>query len=99
MLYAIMAEDVPGTLDKRLQVRPDHVARLTALSDDGRLIVAGPFPAVDCEDPGAAGFTGSLIVAEFETLEDARSWADADPYVVAGVYGDVTIKPFKKVFG
>ncbi|MGB1109023.1 MAG: YciI family protein [Gammaproteobacteria bacterium] len=97
MLYAIIAEDVPGTLEQRLAARPDHVARLKALLDEGRIVLAGPHPAVDAEDPGEAGFTGSLIVAEFATREDAQRWADEDPYVKAGVYAQVTVKPFKKV--
>ncbi len=98
MLYAIIAEDVDNSLQDRLTARPKHLERLTALQDQGRLILAGPHPAIDTEDPGEAGFTGSLVVAEFDSLEDARSWADADPYVAAGVYARVTIKPFKKVF-
>ena len=97
MLYAIVADDVPGSLDKRLAARPAHVERLLALQQEGRLILAGPCPAIDSPDPGAAGFSGSLIVAEFASLEAARAWADADPYVAAGVYGQVTVKPFKKV--
>lgn len=98
MLYAIIGEDVPGSLEKRLAARPAHLERLKALQDEGRMIVAGPCPAIDSPDPGPAGFSGSLIVAEFPSLEDARAWADADPYVAAGVYARVTIKPFKKVF-
>lgn len=98
MLYAIIGEDVPGTLDKRLAARPAHLERLKALQDEGRMIVAGPCPAIDSPEPGPAGFTGSLIVAEFASLDDARAWADADPYVAAGVYATVTIKPFKKAF-
>ena len=98
MLYAIIAEDVPGSLDKRLAARPAHLERLKALQDAGRMILAGPCPAIDSPDPGPAGFTGSLIVAEFASLEEAQSWADADPYVAAGVYAKVTIKPFKKAF-
>ena len=97
MLYAFISQDVPGTLEKRLAARPDHLQRLEQLRDDGRLILAGPHPAIDSEDPGPAGFTGSLVVAEFDSLEEARHWADSDPYVVAGVYADVTVKPFKKV--
>jgi len=97
MLYAIIGEDRPGTLDQRLASRPAHLERLQALQAEGRLILAGPCPAIDSPDPGPAGFTGSLIVAEFASLEAARAWADADPYVAAGVYADVTIKPFKKV--
>lgn len=97
MLYAIIGEDMPGTLEQRLAARPAHVERLLALQQEGRLILAGPCPAIDSPDPGAAGFSGSLIVAEFASLEAARAWADADPYVAAGVYGQVTVKPFKKV--
>ena len=97
MLYAIVGEDRPGTLDQRLAARPDHVARLQALQADGRLILAGPFPAIDAPDPGPAGFSGSLIVAEFESLVAAQAWADADPYVAAGVYEKVTVRPFRKV--
>lgn len=97
MLYAIIGEDRPGTLDQRLASRPAHLERLQALQAEGRLILAGPCPAIDSPDPGPAGFTGSLIVAEFASLEAARAWADADPYVATGVYANVTIKPFKKV--
>jgi hypothetical protein len=97
MLYAIIAEDRPDRLERRLAARPGHLARLEALRQQGRLILAGPHPAIDSEDPGPAGFTGSLVVAEFETLEAAESWADADPYVDAGVYARVTVKPFKQV--
>ena len=98
MLYAIIGKDVPGTLDRRLAARPAHVERLKALQDEGRLIVAGPCPAIDSPDPGPAGFTGSIIIAEFPSLAEAKVWADADPYVAAGVYAEVTIKPFKKAF-
>ena len=98
MLYAIIGEDVSGSLEKRLAARPAHLERLKALQDEGRMIVAGPCPAIDSPDPGPAGFSGSLIVAEFPSLEDAQTWADADPYVAAGVYARVIIKPFKKVF-
>jgi len=98
MLYAIIAQDVDNSLQNRLAARPKHIERLTALQDQGRLIIAGPHPAVDSEEPGEAGFSGSLIVAEFESLKAATDWADADPYVAAGVYASVTIKPFKKVF-
>lgn len=98
MLYAIMSEDVADSLPLRQSVRPAHLQRLQALRDAGRLLLAGPLPAVDNADPGPAGFTGSLIVAEFSSLEDARSWADADPYVAAGVYARVSVKPFKQVF-
>jgi len=97
MLYAIISEDFPGTLDKRLAARPDHLARLDTLKQEGRLVLAGPHPAIDSADPGAAGFTGSLVVAEFESLEQARRWADADPYLAAGVYARVVVKPFKRV--
>ncbi len=97
MFYALMGEDVPGTLDKRLAARAEHLARLQQLKDDGRLLLAGPFPAVDSNDPGPAGFTGSLIVAEFASLAEAQAFADSDPYVAAGVYARVIVKPFKKV--
>jgi len=97
MLYAIISEDVANSLDKRLSVRPAHVARLNQLKDEGRLILAGPHPAIDNEDPGPAGFTGSLIVAEFDSLDAAQQWADDDPYIEAGVYERVKVKPFKKV--
>ena len=98
MLYAIISEDHPGTLNKRLAARPEHLARLEALRDAGRLTLAGPHPAVDSDNPGEAGFTGSLVVAQFNSLEDAQRWADADPYLTAGVYARVTVKPFRKVF-
>ncbi|MCR4304926.1 MAG: YciI family protein [Gallionella sp.] len=98
MWYAIMGQDVPNSLDQRLAARPAHVARLQILQGEGRLLLAGPFPAVDAVDPGAAGYTGSLIVAEFASLTDAQDWAKADPYVAAGVYADVLVKPFRKVF-
>jgi len=98
MLYAIIATDVANSLDNRLTTRPAHLKRLEELQKEGRLIIAGPHPAIDSEDPGEEGFSGSLIVAEFESLEDAKSWADADPYKAAGVYADVIVKPFKKVF-
>ena len=96
MLYAIIAEDVPGSLDKRLAARPAHVERLKALLAEGRLVLAGPHPLIDADDPGPAGFSGSLIVAEFASRELAIAWASADPYVAAGVYARVTVKPFKK---
>jgi uncharacterized protein YciI len=96
MLYAIIAEDKPGTLDKRLAARPAHLERLLALQAEARLILAGPCPAIDSPDPGPAGFSGSIIIAEFASLEAARAWADADPYIAAGVYESVAIKPFKK---
>lgn len=98
MLYAITGQDVPNSLEKRLTARPAHIARLQALQDAGRLILAGPFPAVDSVDPGPAGFSGSLIVAEFASLAEAEAWAKADPYVAGGVYAQVSVKPFKKVF-
>lgn len=98
MLYMIQGQDAPDSLDARLAARPEHLARLQALRDDGRLILAGPCPAIDSNDPGPAGFTGSLIVAEFPSLEAAREWADADPYVAAGVYTAVDVRPFKQVF-
>ncbi len=98
MLYAIIAQDVANSLQDRLAARPEHLERLSALQEAGRLILAGPHPAVDSEDPGENGFSGSLVVAEFESLEAAKSWADTDPYVAAGVYANVTVKPFKKVF-
>ena len=97
MLYAIIAEDVANSLDLRRKARPDHLARLEALKEQGRLVLAGPHPAIDSEDPGPAGFSGSLVVAEFASQEDADAWAQDDPYVAAGVYGRVTVKPFKKV--
>ena len=97
MLYAIISEDQPGSLEQRLAARPDHLERLQALQAEGRLLLAGPHPAIDCTDPGEAGFTGSLVVAEFPSLDDAQAWADADPYIAAGVYAAVTVKPFKKV--
>lgn len=98
MLYAINAEDTPDSLEKRLAARSGHLERLKALQQDGRLVLAGPCPAIDSPDPGPAGFSGSLIVAEFESLAAARAWAEADPYVTAGVYAAVTVKPFRKVF-
>jgi len=94
--YAIYALDHPGSPQARLAARPAHVARLVELRDRGRLLLAGPFPAIDSEDPGPAGFDGSLIVAEFPDLAAARAWADADPYVAAGVYRDVAVRPFRK---
>lgn len=97
MWYAIIAEDAPGTLDKRLEVRPRHLARLEQLKAEGRLLLAGPHPAIDNENPGPAGFTGSLVVAEFDSLSDAEEWADKDPYREYGVYARVSVKPFKKV--
>lgn len=97
MFYAIIAEDKPNTLEQRLQSRPAHLDRLLALKDAGRLLIAGPHPAIDSEDPGTAGFTGSLVVAEFSNLAEAQAWADADPYIKDGVYEKVTVKPYKKV--
>lgn len=98
MLYLIYAQDVPDSLKNRLSVRPAHLARLQALRDEGRLLVAGPHPAIDSNDPGAAGFTGSTVIAEFTSLAAAQAWAEQDPYVAAGVYGEVVVKPFKQVF-
>lgn len=98
MLYAIIARDGPDRLAARRSARPDHLQRLEALQAEGRLVLAGPHPAIDCNDPGEAGFTGSLIVAEFDDLDAARAWADADPYVTAGVYCAVEVKPFIRVF-
>ena len=97
MWYAILGTDNEHSLEARKAARPAHLARLNALRDEGRLLLAGPFPAIDAEDPGPAGFSGSLIVAEFEDLAAARSWADADPYVAAGVYREVSVRPFRKV--
>lgn len=97
MLYAIIATDIPDTLVQRLAARPTHLARLEELKQQGRLILAGPHPAIDNNDPGDAGFTGSLVVAEFDSLAAAQAWADADPYIEAGVYAKVTVKPFKRV--
>ena len=98
MLYSIVGTDTPNSLDKRKAARPEHLARLQALRDAGRLIIAGPFPAIDNVDPDEAGFTGCLIVAEFSSLETAQAWADADPYMATGVYAHVHVKPFKQVF-
>ncbi|WP_028671411.1 YciI family protein [Saccharospirillum impatiens] len=97
MWFSIVCEDVPDSLSLRLSARGEHLKRLEALKDAGRLLLAGPNPAVEANDPGDAGFTGSLIIAEFDSLADARTWADADPYIDAGVYAEVSIKPFKKV--
>ena len=97
MLYAIISQDVENSLEKRLSVRPAHVERLQVLKEQGQLILAGPHPAIDNNEPGPAGFTGSLIVAEFDSLEAAQAWADEDPYIKAGVYDSVIVKPFKKV--
>ncbi|KGQ44378.1 hypothetical protein JP28_05415 [Gallibacterium anatis] len=98
MYYVIFAQDLPGTLQQRLAVREKHLARLSALQQQGRLLTAGPNPAIDDENPGTAGFTGSTVIAEFSSLAEAQNWAAQDPYVEAGVYGDVIVKPFKKVF-
>jgi len=97
MLYAIISQDVENSLQDRLNARPAHLERLEALKNEGRLILAGPHPAIDTNDPGEAGFTGSLVVAEFDSLPSAQAWADADPYISAGVYENVTVKPFKLV--
>lgn len=98
MWYVIFSQDVENSLEKRLNVRPQHLARLQQLQDEGRLLTAGPMPAIDSENPGEAGFTGSTVIAEFASLQEAQSWADADPYIEAGVYANVIVKPFKKVF-
>lgn len=98
MLYAIFGQDVPGSLDTRLAARPAHVARLQSLQDQGRLILAGPFPAVDATDPGPAGYTGTLVVAEFGSLEEAEAWVQSDPYVTAGVFAQVAVRPFRQTF-
>lgn len=97
MLYMIYGEDISQSLEQRLAARPAHLAHIKPLVDAGRLIVAGPLPAVDAADPGPAGFTGSLIIAEFDSLDAAQAWADADPYKTSGVFARVTVKPFKKV--
>ena len=97
MYYAIISEDVPDSLEKRLAARPAHLERLKKLADEGRLLVAGPHPAIDSEDPGPAGFSGSLVIAEFDSLKAAQTWADNDPYVAGGVYESVKVKPYKKV--
>jgi len=97
MYYVIYSEDVDNSLPLRQQARPAHLARLEQLKDQGRLLLAGPTPAVDAENPGEAGFTGSVVIAEFDSLDAAQSWADQDPYVDAGVYRNVIVKPFKKV--
>lgn len=96
MWFALIAQDQPGSLEKRLAARADHLERLNRLQDEGRMLLAGPFPAIESENPGPAGFTGSLIVAEFPSQADAQRWADADPYVAAGVYASVEIRPFRK---
>ena len=97
MYYAIISEDIENSLERRRSARPAHLKRLNKLADQERLMLAGPHPAIDSPDPGAAGFSGSLVVAEFDSLEQAQAWADADPYVAAGVYAKVTVKPFKRV--
>ncbi len=97
MYYAISGQDVADSLAQRQAARPAHVQRLEQLKNQGRLLLAGPYPAIDAEDPGAAGYSGSLIVAEFDSLEDARAWADADPYVSTGVYAQISVRPFRKV--
>lgn len=97
MWYAVISEDVADSLERRRGAREGHLARLKAMVDEGRVLLAGPHPAIDAEDPGPAGFTGSLVVVDFPSLEDAQSWADDDPYVAAGVYAKVTVKPFKPV--
>ena len=97
MWYAIEGHDAAGSLPARVAARPAHLARLTALRDEGRLLLAGPCPAIDAEDPGPAGFSGSIVIAEFESLEAARAWADADPYAEQGVYARVDVRPFRKV--
>ena len=96
MWYAIMAEDTPNSLEKRLAARPAHFARLQNMQDEGRLLLAGPFPAIDSNDPGPAGYSGSLIIVEFPTVEEAQQWANEDPFVTAGVYSQVVVKPFRK---
>ncbi|MBS0970126.1 hypothetical protein CYR40_14505 [Chimaeribacter arupi] len=98
MLYLFYCEDHPDTLAKRQVARPEHLARLQALHDAGRLIVAGPHPAIDSNDPGEAGFSGSTIIAEFDSLSDAQAWADAEPYLAAGIYKSVVVKPFRRTF-
>lgn len=97
MWYAIEGYDAEGALPKRLAARPAHLARLTALKDEGRLLLAGPCPAIDAEDPGEAGFSGSIVIAEFESLQAARAWAQADPYMETGAYERVEVRPFRKV--
>ena len=98
MWYVIFSQDVENSLEKRLSVRPHHLERLQTLHDEGRLLTAGPMPEIDSDNPGEAGFTGSTVIAEFNSLEDAQAWADADPYIAAGVYQNVIVTPFKKVF-
>jgi len=96
MWYAIIAEDTPDSLEKRLQARPEHLSRLKSLQDAGRLLLAGPFPAIDSNDPGTNGYSGSLIVAEFNTLDEAKEWANNDPFTIHGVYQQIAVKPFRK---
>jgi hypothetical protein len=98
MLYAVIAEFVKDCAERRAEARPAHLARLTALQNEGRLVLAGPHPAIDSADPGPAGFSGSLIVAEFSSLDDAQAWADQDPYAAVGIYAQLSVKPFVKVF-
>ena len=98
MLYAILSEDIQNSLEKRQAARPAHIKRLQDLQEQGRLVLAGPHPAIDTNTPGEAGFTGSLVVAEFATLEEAQKWANKDPYLESGAYARVTVKPFKQVF-
>ncbi|MEZ9304717.1 YciI family protein [Vibrio breoganii] len=98
MWYVIFSQDVEDSLQKRLSVREQHLERLQSLQDQGRLLTAGPMPGIDSDNPGEAGFTGSTVIAQFESLQDAKEWADADPYIEAGVYQNVIVKPFKKVF-
>ncbi|MEZ8823204.1 YciI family protein [Vibrio sp. 10N.261.55.A7] len=98
MWYVIFSTDVENSLEKRLSVRPQHLERLQTLQDEGRLLTAGPMPAIDSDNPAEAGFTGSTVIAEFNSIQDAQAWADADPYIEAGVYANVVVKPFKKVF-
>lgn len=97
MWYVIFSQDVENSLEKRMSVRDRHLARLVQLQEEGRLLVAGPMPAIDSDNPGDAGFTGSTVIAEFNSLDEAKTWADADPYIEAGVYENVIVKPFKKV--
>lgn len=97
MLYVLIGEDAPNALETRMQVRAEHLARLESLRDQGRLLLAGPMPAIDASDPGPAGFLGSLVVAEFESLEEARNWLAGDPYVTSGVFARTSVRPFRKV--
>lgn len=98
MWYLIFSQDKPGTLEQRMSVRSSHLERLQKLQDEGRLLTAGPNPAIDSEQPGKAGFTGSTVIAKFDSQKEAEKWADADPYIAAGVYASVVVKPFLKVF-